>query len=161
MKTILKLSLALAVVMTTIGSYAKDGDFLLFVKKGNEKEIKFSLNGIKKINLAVYDIQNNLIYSENAIGKEGILRTYSLQELPSGTYFLEVENNVKIVRYEIIVTDKVASLSNKAVIEVYKQDFNEKKVKVETEVYKPEFNTKNDLVILKSIKSKINFLFKS
>ena len=127
MKTILKLSLALAVVMTTINTYAKDGDFLLYVKKGNEKEIRFSLNGIKKINLALYDNQNNLIYSENALGKEGILRTYSLEELPTGTYFLEVENNVKIVRYEIVVTNKVASLSNRAVTEVYKQEINDKK----------------------------------
>jgi len=127
MKTILKLSLALVVVMTTINTYAKDGDFLLYVKKGNEKEIRFSLNGIKKINLAVYDNQNNLIYSENALGKDGILRTYSLEELPTGTYFLELENNVKKVRYEIIVTNKVASLSNRAVTEVYKENFNNKK----------------------------------
>ncbi|PWA07447.1 secretion protein [Flavobacterium psychrotolerans] len=126
MKKILKLSLVLVVVMTTMQTYAGEGDFLLYVKKGSEKEIRFSLNGIKKINLAVYDKDNNLIYSENASGKNGILRTYSLDELPSGTYFLEVENNVKKVRYEIIVTDKLASLAKKAITEVYKEELNGK-----------------------------------
>ena len=98
MKKILKLSLVLLVALTTMQTYAQEGDFLLYVKKGNEKEIRFSLNGIKKINLALYDQDNNLIYSENASGKSGILRTYSLDELPAGTYSLVAENNVKKVR---------------------------------------------------------------
>lgn len=127
MKNLLKLSLVLVVIMTTMNTYAGEGDFLLYVKKGNEKEIRFSLNGIKKINLALYDKDNNLIYSENASGKSGILRKYSLDELPAGTYFLVAENNVKKVRYEIIVTDKFASLSKKAVTEVYKVEMEDKK----------------------------------
>jgi len=127
MKNLLKFSLVLVVILTTMNTYAGEGDFLLYVKKGNEKEIRFSLNGIKKINLALYDKDNNLIYSENASGKSGILRTYSLDELPAGTYFLVAENNVKKVRYEIIVTNQLASLSKKAVTEVYKQDVEDKK----------------------------------
>ena len=124
MKKMLRLGLVLVVAMTTMSTFANEGDFLLYVKKGNEKEIRFSLNGIKKINLALYDKENNLIYSENASGKQGILRTYRLEELPSGTYFLE--NEVKKVRYEIIVTNQMASLSQKAVTEVYKKVLRDK-----------------------------------
>ena len=126
MKKMLRLGLVLVVAMTTMSTFANEGDFLLYVKKGNEKEIRFSLNGIKKINLALYDKENNLIYSENASGKQGILRTYRLEELPTGTYFLEVENEVKKVRYEIIVTNQMASLSQKAVTEVYKKVLRDK-----------------------------------
>ncbi len=68
MKKMLRLGLVLVVAMTTMSTFANEGDFLLYVKKGNEKEIRFSLNGIKKINLALYDKENNLIYSENASG---------------------------------------------------------------------------------------------
>lgn len=127
MKKILKLSLVLLVAMSTMQTYAEEGDFLLYVKKGNDKEIRFSLNGIKKINLALYDEDNNLIYSENASGKTGILRTYRLDELPAGIYYLVAENDVKKVSYEIVVTNEFASLSKKAVSEVYKVNIEDKK----------------------------------
>lgn len=127
MKKILKLSLVLLVALTTMQTYAQEGDFLLYVKKGNEKEIRFSLNGIKKINLALYDEDNNLIYSENASGKTGILRTYKLDELSAGKYFLIAENDVKKVKYEIVVSDFFASLSKKAISEVYKVTIENKK----------------------------------
>lgn len=127
MRKMLRFGLVLVVAMTTMTTFASEGDFLLYVKKGNEKEIRFSLNGIKRINLALYDKENNLIYSENASGKEGILRTYRLEELPSGIYFLEVENEVKKVRYEITVTNNMALLSQKAVTEVYKEALSNKK----------------------------------
>jgi hypothetical protein len=131
MKKILKLSLLLVVVLTTMQTYAGEGDFLLYVKKGNGKAIRFALNGVQRINLSIYDNDGSLLFTENATDKLGILRTYSLEEFPEGTYFLEVENNLKKVRYEIIVTNNVASLSKSALAEVYKPTLN-KNVKVAT-----------------------------
>ncbi|HKO77376.1 MAG TPA: hypothetical protein VJU52_09170, partial [Flavobacterium sp.] len=80
MKTILKLSLVVLVAMTTMSSYAIDGDFLLNVKKGAGKEISFSVNEITKANVTIYDKDHAVIYSEIATGKGGILKTYSLEE---------------------------------------------------------------------------------
>jgi hypothetical protein len=120
MKKILKLSLLFALVLTTMQTYAGEGDFLLYVKKGDGKAIRFALNGIKNINLSIYDKEGNLIFSEKATDEVGILRTYSLEEFPEGTYFLEAENNLKKVRYEIIIANENASLSKSAVAEVYK-----------------------------------------
>jgi hypothetical protein len=131
MKKILKLSLLLVVVLTTMQTYAGEGDFLLYVKKGNGKAIRFALNGVQRINLSIYDNDGSLLFTENATDKLGILRTYSLEEFPEGTYFLEVENNLKKVRYEIIVTNNVASLSKSTLAEVYKPTLN-KNVKVAT-----------------------------
>lgn len=120
MKKILKLSLLFAVAMTTMTTYASDDDFLLNVKKGQGKEISFSLNEIKKVNVSIYDDENNLIYTENAKGEKGILRTYSLVEFPVGVYYLEVENNLKKVRHEIVISEEKSILTNKAISEVYK-----------------------------------------
>jgi hypothetical protein len=120
MKKILKLSLLLAFVLTTMQTYAGEGDFLLYVKKGDGKAIRFALNGIKNINLSIYDKDGNLIFSEKATDEVGILRTYSLEEFPEGTYFLEAENNLKKVRYEIVIANENASLSKSAVAQVYK-----------------------------------------
>ncbi|MBF4483995.1 MULTISPECIES: T9SS type A sorting domain-containing protein [unclassified Flavobacterium] len=132
MKKILKLSLVCAVLFTGMSTYAIDGneDFNLHVLKNNGKVITFALNQVKKANLSIYDKEGTLIYSESASGKDGILRTFSLEEFPAGTYFLEVEDNVKKVRHEITITDNATVLSKKAISSVYKAGFSAKNTNV-------------------------------
>ena len=99
MKKIAKLSLVAALLFTGISTYAIDGngEFNLHVLK-NGKNITFGLNQLQKAKLAIYDKEGTLFYSENAFGKDGILRTFNLQDFPDGIYFLEVEDNAKKVR---------------------------------------------------------------
>ncbi|TEB40735.1 T9SS C-terminal target domain-containing protein, partial [Flavobacterium circumlabens] len=94
--------------------------------------ITFALNQVKKANLSIYDTTGTLLYSESASGKDGILRTFSLEEFPAGTYFLEVEDSAKKVRHEIIVTDETSVLSTKAVSSTYKADSTAKNTSVAT-----------------------------
>jgi hypothetical protein len=124
MKKTLKLSLVCAVLFTGMSTYAIDGneDFTLHVMKGNnkDKEVTFALNNVKKAYLTIYSTDGTVIYSENASGKEGILKTFNFQEFPAGTYILEVEDSVKKVRHEITITDNTTVLSSKAISSVYK-----------------------------------------
>jgi hypothetical protein len=124
MKNILKLSLVCAVLFTGMSTYAIDGneDFNLHVLKGNGKIVTFALNQVKKASLTIYEKDGSVIYSENASGKEGILRTFSFEEFPEGTYILEVEDSVKKVRHEITITADSSVLSSKAISSVYKAD---------------------------------------
>jgi hypothetical protein len=132
MKTILKLCLVVSVVMTTMSTYAIDGDFLLNVKKGTAKEISFSVNEIQQANVTIYDKSYNEIYSEVATGKAGIVKTYCLEEFPDGVYFLVVETNLKKVTHEIVISNSVSSLSRKSTAEVYKGDLKMKNQNVAT-----------------------------
>ena len=124
MKNILKLSLVCAVLFTGMSTYAIDGneDFNLHVLKGNGKVVTFALNQVKKASLTIYDKDASVLYYEKASGKEGILRTFSFEEFPVGTYILEVEDSVKKVRHEITITDDASVLSSKAISSVYKAD---------------------------------------
>lgn len=128
MKNILKFSLLLVVTMTSMSSYAIDGDFLLNVKKGKGNEISFSMNEIKKVNVSIYDDEKNLIFTEIAKGEKGILRTYNLDELPAGTYYLVVENELKSVKHEIIIAEEKSILTTKVISEIYKPAMKNKNV---------------------------------
>ncbi len=132
MKKIAKISLLAALLFSGISTYAIDGteDFNLHVIKANGKLISFGLNQTQKASLSIYDKDGSLIYSESASGKDGILRTFSLEEFPEGIYFLEIEDNTKKAKYEISVTDTVTVLSQKAVASVYKSDFKNTSVAV-------------------------------
>ncbi|MFD2938811.1 T9SS type A sorting domain-containing protein [Flavobacterium notoginsengisoli] len=132
MKKIAKMSLLAVLLFSGISTYAIDGteEFNLHVIKANGKLISFGLNQTQKAYLSIYDKDGSLIYSETASGKEGILRTFSLEEFPEGIYFLEIEDNTKKAKYEISVTDTVTVLSQKAVSSVYKADFKNTSVAV-------------------------------
>ncbi|MFB9109848.1 T9SS type A sorting domain-containing protein [Flavobacterium gyeonganense] len=122
MKKTLKLSVIAAVLFSGISTYAIDGSEggTLHVIKGNGNKVTFGLNNITKANLSIYDDEGNLIYSERASGKDGILKTFSFEEFPSGTYFLKVEDNVKTTTHEIVIKGNIAVLSPKPVSSVYK-----------------------------------------
>jgi hypothetical protein len=132
MKKMLKLSLVCAVLFTGMSTYAIDGngDFALHVIKGNGRTVTFALNNVKKASLSIYDKQGVLIYSEYATGKDGILRTFNFEELPEGSYVLEIEDNVKTIKHEIIIIDNTSTLSTKAISSVYKAGFSAKESSV-------------------------------
>ena len=130
MKKFLKFSLVFALVLTAIGAHASDVDFSLNVKKGKGKTVSFALNQVKKIDLSIYDANDKLIHTETVNSKGNINRTYDLEALPNGTYFLEAETAMKIARYTITVVDETASLSTEVLTEVFKPVFVNKDGKV-------------------------------
>ncbi|WP_163398788.1 T9SS type A sorting domain-containing protein [Flavobacterium fluviatile] len=122
MKKMLKLSLVAALFFAGVSTYAIDGnkDFALHVIKRNGKEVTFAINNTTKATLSIYDQEGNLIYSEKASGKSGILRTFSFEEFPSGTYILKIEDSVKTTKHEITIKGDITVISAKAISSVYK-----------------------------------------
>jgi hypothetical protein len=126
MKKISKFSLVLVVTLLTMNMHAGTVDFTLDVKKEQGKMVTFALNQIDKMDLSIYDAEGKIIHSENVNSQKNINRTYDLKALPEGTYFLQAESDTKVSRYEISVLGETASLSGKAVSEVYKPVYSYK-----------------------------------
>ncbi|CAM2750200.1 hypothetical protein SAMN05444143_1035 [Flavobacterium succinicans] len=123
MKSIQKLSLIAIFLLANLNSYTIDGEFFLNVKNTKGNEISFSMNGIEKALIAIYDAENELVYSENAKGQNGIIKHYDLADLPMGTYTLVVTTALKEVKHEIKVNSGNSVLNRRAYLEVYKNSF--------------------------------------
>ena len=131
MKNILKLSLVVAVLFSGISSYAIDGnDYILHVIKENGNEITFGLNRVTEAKLVIYDQDGTVLYSENASGKDGILKRITFEGFPEGTYILKIEDSVKTTKHEIIVSYNKVALSSKAISTVYKDNSSVKNTSV-------------------------------
>jgi len=120
MKKILKFSLVVAALLTVMNVSALGNDFSLDVKKVQGKKVTFVLNEVNKVELSILDLDNKLIHSENVNSKGSVNRTYDLNALPEGTYFLVAESDTKIAKYEISVIGQTAVLGANAVKETYK-----------------------------------------
>ncbi|MEL1253717.1 T9SS type A sorting domain-containing protein [Flavobacterium sp. DGU38] len=131
MKKMLKLSLVCAVLFTgSIYAIGGNEDFALHVIKENGKEVTFALNNVNKAHLSIYDKEGTLIYSENATGKDGILKTFSFEEFPAGTYFLVIDDSTQTTKHEITITDNTSVLSTKAISSIYKAGISAKNTSV-------------------------------
>jgi len=109
MKKIFRLGLVVAVFLTTMSTYSIDGkgDYILYIKTGNGKVISFTLDTLTKSNFSIYDVNHNLLYTgESAVNELEISKTLSLEAYPAGTYYLEVQENDKVVKHEINVSNK-------------------------------------------------------
>ncbi|MCV9929962.1 secretion protein [Flavobacterium sp. LS1R49] len=120
MKKILGLSLVLVIFFTTMSTYAIDGkgDYILNIKTGNGKVVSFTLNGEQKSNYSIFDGESHLIYKGLAADELETSKTVSLEGFPAGTYYLELQDNAKKVKHEIVVK---SSKANKKSDETFNQ----------------------------------------
>lgn len=123
MKKISKFGLMLGVTLLTVNLYAGTVDFTLDVKKEQGKMVTFAFKKMDKVDLSIYDAEGKMIHTEKVDSQKNIKRTYDLNALPEGTYFLEAESDMKVSRYEISVVGVTASLSATAISEIYKPAF--------------------------------------
>ncbi|MBS7256026.1 secretion protein [Flavobacterium branchiicola] len=101
-----KTGLVAAFFLATLFTYAIDGkgDYILNIKTGNGKVESFTVDNSS---FSIYDQNHNLLYAgDSAANKLEISKTISLEDLPAGTYVLEVKANEKIAKHEIKVAAK-------------------------------------------------------
>jgi len=111
MKNLMKFAAAL-VMFASVATYANDNDFNVTVKEGAGKAISFTMNDTKDVHVSLFAQDGTGIFEEAIKNKEGkVSRTYDLNALPAGTYFLETETTTKVARYQIAVEGAKAVVS--------------------------------------------------
>ncbi len=121
MKNLMKFGVALVAMFATVAMHASDNDFNVKAKEGAGKAISFTINDTKNVHVSLYAKDGSEIFDETLKGKDGkISRTYDLNALPNGTYYLETETAVKVARHEITIEGKKATVSEQVVAEIYK-----------------------------------------
>ena len=120
MKNVTKFALALVVFFSTVAMRAND-DFSVRVKSGAGKQISFTINDTKNVYISIFSKDGVEVFAENIKSKDGkISRSYDLNALPNGTYYLETETKTKVDRREITLFGTTATVSEKILTETYK-----------------------------------------
>jgi alpha-glucosidase (family GH31 glycosyl hydrolase) len=91
---------------------AKDKDFSLSFGTSTSKTVRFEVSNAKNISLVIYNDSYGELYSERLENEDSVIKTYNLEDLAEGTYYLISESEQKIEKYKIKISD-----DNKAEIE--------------------------------------------
>ena len=128
MKKILKLSFVLMVVLIAMNTHATGVKISKNEKASSKKMVTFAVNDINKANVSIYDANNKLLHTENVYTlnlnplKSGskIVKTYDLNPLADGVYYLVADSKTKTVKYEILVVNETATIMSDPLLEVNK-----------------------------------------
>lgn len=132
MKNFLKISLLAAILLTSFGAFAKDDNFSLKVKSGNEKAIEFFINEAQDINLSIINSEDELVYEQKIQSVGAAKKIYNLDSFPNGNYTLKLETALTLTTYTIAIEDGKAVLSSPSV----------------TDLFKPVITKEKDMIIL-------------
>jgi hypothetical protein len=115
MKNVMKFGLAVALFFVTFAGRANDATLSVRVKEGSGKVINFTVADEKQVHVAIYSNDGGILFDENLKEKDGkINRTYDLAAFPEGVYFLETETGAKVLRHQITIESKTATVSEAA-----------------------------------------------
>ncbi|MNR34220.1 hypothetical protein D3C85_1519700 [compost metagenome] len=81
----------------------------MYIKTGNGKVVSFTLNTVEKANFSILSENNTLLYAGVPSSDEDNLevsKTLSLEAYPAGTYYLQLNENGKVVKHKITVSTK-------------------------------------------------------
>lgn len=132
MKTLIKHSLIVAVVFTSLMSYASGVEPLVRVVGKNDKTFTLFLNDLKSQQVKVFIKDENgiVLHNEDLNTNTGYFKKFDLSALPSGEYTLEVEDEtiIKVMPFNVSIS----------AVNFSKGD--------ETEVFKPHLRLRGNMV---------------
>ena len=130
MKAILKFTVAIAFMFTTVVSLAKEPKLYIVAGK-DAKSLVFTLESQSDgTSIKFVDAKENLIYSERIADENGYTKRFDMSKLAEGQYTFEMEDTARVIRYTIRVETSNMEIVGK------------------TERTKPYFRRKGDRIYL-------------
>jgi hypothetical protein len=112
MKTILKTTVALALVLTTTIGSAKNSEIGLTLSKVSKALILSLENPSKDFTVRISDKDDNVLYFER-MEKSVVKKKFDLQGLQNGTYFFTTSDSTKTIVYTVAINGENIDILNK------------------------------------------------
>ncbi|WP_415327012.1 hypothetical protein [Chryseobacterium sp. MMS23-Vi53] len=133
MTKLLKSAFLVGFLLISASLMSKDRDFALSFGTATAKTVNFEVLNAKNISLVIYNDTYGELFSEKTGNEESVTKSYNLENLAAGTYFLVAESDQKIEKYKI-------NISNDNTLQIEKTPFSE--------INKPEYTISGNMVKL-------------
>ncbi|MDR6157697.1 hypothetical protein QF023_001213 [Chryseobacterium sp. SLBN-27] len=124
MNTFLKSAFLAGFLLISASVMSKDKDFSISLGTVNAKTINFEISNAKNVSLFVYNDIDGEIFSEKLDAETVISKSYDLNELSTGTYYLVAESDGKVEKYRISINkDNVMEVDKTPVSVINKPEY--------------------------------------
>ncbi|TKC05567.1 hypothetical protein FA048_17745 [Pedobacter polaris] len=120
MKNLLKTSLLAVILLTSTVAFANYDDFSLKVKNGDEKSIVFLIEEAQDVNLSIHSLYDGVIYEQKIHAVRPLTKVYNLEAFPDGNYTVKIENDKKLIEYQVTIENGKTLVSDAVITEFFK-----------------------------------------
>lgn len=123
MKKFIKLSFLIGVLLISGSAAAKEVDFSLSFNSVNSKSINFNISNSKNVSLYFYDDSKDELFSEVISKSNSVEKSYNLDKLTDGNYYLVAESDSRIEKYKITVKENKVNVDKSPVSAITKPEY--------------------------------------
>jgi hypothetical protein len=123
MKKFIKLSFLIGVLLISGSAAARDIDFSLSFNTVNNKSINFNISNSKNVSLYFYDDSKDELFSEVISKSNSVEKSYNLDKLADGNYYLVAESDNRIEKYKITVKENQVNVDKSPVSAITKPEY--------------------------------------
>jgi len=123
MKNFLKIGLLAGILLSSSVVFANEDNFSLKANAKNEKSIVFLISEAQDINISIYGDNYELIYDQKIHALKPSTKVYNLEDFPDGNYIVELENETKLIKYNVTIENGKTLVSEPITTELFKPVF--------------------------------------
>lgn len=123
MKKFIKLSFLIGVLLISGSAVARDIDFSLSFNTVNNKSINFNISNSKNVSLYFYDDSKDELFSEVISKSNSLEKSYNLDKLADGNYYLVAESDNRIEKYKITVKENQVNVDKSPISAITKPEY--------------------------------------
>jgi hypothetical protein len=163
MKTTIKKMILAVMVITLVSANAIAFEDSL--KVNDEKSFDLVLTEVtKQTQISLLDKRNNVLFTKTIEGGENFSKTFNLELLAEGDYFVEIEDEIKLKRLALEVNENDVTSCSSSQHEYFKPVVNEKGSTVYVSHFSPSmdplyvaiYNNKNEMIHEEILKGKMD-----